>query len=142
MACSIIDSGRPWLLLWQGNWKWSAGAARLKTNGRPHHESLPRYGQMKINLIACTDADHLTGSQLRQAFLYSANAPKADRELPPAVARAFVKDMRAFLVEKSPIKRDEIAARQLWALKQHYRGKLRITDVYEMFVQDLPATGT
>jgi hypothetical protein len=46
-----------------------------------------------------------------------------------------VKDMRAFLTEKNPIKRDEIAARQLWALKQHYHGKLRITDVHEMFLQ-------
>jgi hypothetical protein len=36
---------------------------------------------------------------------------------------------------KNPIKRDEIAARQLWVLKQRYRGKLRITDVNEMFLQ-------
>ena len=61
--------------------------------------------------------------------------PRKPIELPPAVARAFVKDMRAFFAEPNAIKRDEIAARQLWALKQHYRGKLRITDVYEMFVQ-------
>jgi hypothetical protein len=61
--------------------------------------------------------------------------PRKPIELPPAVARAFVKEMRAFHSEKSPIKRDEIAARQLWALKQHYRGKLRITDVYEMFLE-------
>jgi hypothetical protein len=56
-------------------------------------------------------------------------------ELPPAVARAFVKDVRAFLVEKSLIKRDEIAARQLHALKQRYTGKLRLFDVKEMFLQ-------
>jgi hypothetical protein len=47
-------------------------------------------------------------------------------ELPPAVTRAFVKDMRAFFAEKNAIKRDEIAARQLHALKQHYTGKLRL----------------
>jgi hypothetical protein len=35
--------------------------------------------------------------------------PRKPIELPPAVARAFVKDMRAFLVEKNAIKRDEIA---------------------------------
>jgi hypothetical protein len=30
---------------------------------------------------------------------------------------------------------DKIAARQLHALKQHYRGKLRLSDVKEMFEQ-------
>jgi len=34
-----------------------------------------------------------------------------------------------------PIKADEIAARQLFALKQHYSGKLKLSDVREMFVQ-------
>jgi hypothetical protein len=43
--------------------------------------------------------------------------------------------MRAFLAEKNAIKRDEIAARQLHALKQHYSGKLRLFDVKEMFLQ-------
>jgi hypothetical protein len=56
-------------------------------------------------------------------------------ELQPAVARAFVKDMRAFLAERNAIKRDEIAARQLHALKQHYTGKLWLFDVKEMFLQ-------
>ena len=32
-------------------------------------------------------------------------------ELPPEVARAFVKDMRAFFAETHAIKRDAIAAR-------------------------------
>jgi hypothetical protein len=41
-------------------------------------------------------------------------------ELPPAVARRFVEDMRAFHAEPNAIKRDEIAARQLHGLKQHY----------------------
>jgi hypothetical protein len=52
------------------------------------------------------------------------------------VARAFVKDMRAFFAEKSPLKRDEIAARQLHALREHQRPRektLRLTDVHEMF---------
>ena len=57
---------------------------------------------------------------------------RKELEVPAAVARSFVKDMRAFFAEPNAIKRDEIAARQLWALKQHYRGKLRITDVYEI----------
>jgi hypothetical protein len=61
--------------------------------------------------------------------------PRKPIELPPAVARAFVKDMRAFLPEENAIKRDETAARQLHALKQHYTGKLRLFEVKEMFLQ-------
>jgi hypothetical protein len=39
--------------------------------------------------------------------------PRKPIELPPAVARQFVEDMRAFYAEKNPIKRDEIAGRQM-----------------------------
>jgi hypothetical protein len=46
-----------------------------------------------------------------------------------AVARRFVDDMRAFRAEPNAIKRDEIAARQLHALKQRYTGKQRLSDV-------------
>jgi hypothetical protein len=56
-------------------------------------------------------------------------------ELPPTVARRFIVDMLAYFAEPNSIKRDEIAARQLHALRQHYSGKLRLTDVAEMFVQ-------
>ncbi len=61
--------------------------------------------------------------------------PRKPIELPPAVARRFVEDMRAFFAEKNSVKRDEIAARQLHALRQHYAGKLKLIDVREMFVQ-------
>jgi len=37
-------------------------------------------------------------------------------ELPPKVAQAFVRDMRAFLKAKDQLKRDDIASRQLHAL--------------------------
>ena len=40
-------------------------------------------------------------------------------ELPPEVARRFFEDMRAFHREPNPIKRDEIAARQLHALAEN-----------------------
>jgi hypothetical protein len=33
------------------------------------------------------------------------------------------------------IKRDEIAARQLHVLRQHYPGKLRLSDVAQMFLE-------
>ena len=38
-------------------------------------------------------------------------------ELPPKVARRFVEDMRAYFAEKNAIKRDEIAGRQMNALR-------------------------
>ena len=43
--------------------------------------------------------------------------------------------MRAFFAAKSKIKADEIAGRQLYALKQYYPGKLRLSDVKEMFLR-------
>jgi hypothetical protein len=43
--------------------------------------------------------------------------------------------MLAYFAEPNSIKHDEIAARQLHALRQHYSGKLRLTDVTAMFVQ-------
>jgi hypothetical protein len=57
-------------------------------------------------------------------------------ELPPEVARPFFEDMRAFHREPTPIKRDEIAARQLHALRGYLRPsdrKLRLADVKELF---------
>ena len=58
-------------------------------------------------------------------------------ELPPQVAKAFVRDMRAFFKAKDQLMQDEIAAGTGWMLKQHFpRGtKLRLTDVKEMFLQ-------
>ena len=61
--------------------------------------------------------------------------PRKPIELPPKVAKAFIADMRAFFAEKNTIKADGIAARQLHALGQHYAGKLRLSDVKEMFLQ-------
>jgi hypothetical protein len=62
--------------------------------------------------------------------------PAKPTELPPTVARAFVRDMRAFHAEKSPIKRDEIASRQIHVLRQ-YQGKrerpIKLHQVKQMF---------
>jgi hypothetical protein len=58
-------------------------------------------------------------------------------ELPPEIAKAFVKDMRAFFKAKGH-EADEIAARQCHALRA-YQGprekKLRLSDVKAMFLQ-------
>jgi hypothetical protein len=59
-------------------------------------------------------------------------------ELPPRVAEAFVRDMRAFFKAKKQLKQDEIASRQLhalWAFQRRREKKLRLADVKEMFLQ-------
>ena len=38
-------------------------------------------------------------------------------ELPPAAAKAFVQDMKAFFKAKGQHMQDEIAAKQVWLLK-------------------------
>jgi hypothetical protein len=57
-------------------------------------------------------------------------------ELPPEIAKAFVRDMRLFFKAKDQNKRDEIAARQRSALGE-LQGprdkKLRVTDVIKMY---------
>ena len=58
--------------------------------------------------------------------------------LPSEVAKAFMADMRAFFAEPDPIKRDEIAARQLRALRLYSprtMRKLRLSDVHQMFIE-------
>jgi hypothetical protein len=42
-------------------------------------------------------------------------------------------DMRSFHAEPTAIEADKIAARHLHALRQNYAGKLRLSDVKEMF---------
>jgi hypothetical protein len=58
-------------------------------------------------------------------------------ELPPEAAKAFVRDMKAFFRAKGQLMQDEIAAKQVWLLKQHLpRGtNLRTSDVKELFLQ-------
>ena len=57
---------------------------------------------------------------------------------PPEAARSFMEDMHAFYAEPNPIKRDEIAGRQMSALRQ-YQGPrekpARIPDAKDMFRQ-------
>jgi hypothetical protein len=65
------------------------------------------------------------------AGLHPAHAPQADRTL----ARGRAPLCRRHAREPNAIKRDEIAARQLHALKQYYASKLQLSDVKEMFEQ-------
>jgi hypothetical protein len=64
--------------------------------------------------------------------------PTKSIELPPRVAQAFVRDMRAFFKAKNQLKQDEIASRQLHALIAFQRPrdkKLRLADVKQMFLE-------
>jgi hypothetical protein len=66
------------------------------------------------------------------------NFVKKPLNLPPSVARAFGRDMKAYFAEGSAIKRDAIAARQLHALKEHEGPRekaLRLSDVKQMFLE-------
>lgn len=64
--------------------------------------------------------------------------PVKDWDLPPAVARRFTEDMRAYFAEPDEHKRDAIAVRQLSVLNDHKppRAKrLWLADVKELFRQ-------
>ena len=57
-------------------------------------------------------------------------------DVPPSVARGFVKIMHAYLAEKNAIKRDKIAGDASRLLKPYLPPrdrKLRPPDIYEMF---------
>jgi hypothetical protein len=64
--------------------------------------------------------------------------PSKPIELPPKVAKTFVKHMRAYYAEPSAIKRDKIAGEAASLLKPYLPPrdrKLRLPDVYELFEQ-------
>jgi hypothetical protein len=64
--------------------------------------------------------------------------PRNPLELPPAAARSFAIEMRAYHATNDSIKRDELAARQAWLLSEHFwprEKKLRVIDVWQMFVE-------
>jgi hypothetical protein len=56
-------------------------------------------------------------------------------EMPPAAALRFLADMRTFHSTDDAIKRDQIAARQLHALREHLPrdAKLSLYDVKQLF---------
>ena len=57
-------------------------------------------------------------------------------DLPMEVAKAFVRDMLAYFAEPNATRRDEIAARQMQALRKYQGARekpIRISDVIEMF---------
>jgi hypothetical protein len=79
---------------------------------------------------------HILGFVIPTSRGYIRAMPCKPLELPPDVADAFVAEMRAFFAEPNPIKRDEIAIRQMSVLRQ-YQGPrekpVSIADIMEMF---------
>ena len=62
--------------------------------------------------------------------------PRKPIEIPSAAAKAFVKDMRAFHAAKTGLEKDEVAVRQLHALREFQRPgdkQIKITDVHRLF---------
>jgi hypothetical protein len=61
--------------------------------------------------------------------------PRKPLSVPPAAAKAFAKICERSTPQRLA-SRDEIAARQLHALREHLRPgeKLRLTDVHELFL--------
>ena len=61
--------------------------------------------------------------------------PRKQLEVPPAVARSFVKIMRAYFTEKNLIKRDQIAGDAAFLLESHMRPnqRLRLPDIKDLF---------
>ena len=62
---------------------------------------------------------------------------RKELSLPPEVAKALVRDMRAFFKAKDQLEENEIASRQGWLLKRHLprRTKLRRSDVKQLFFE-------
>jgi hypothetical protein len=57
-------------------------------------------------------------------------------DLPPDVARAFMDDLKAYVAATTGLAKDEIAARQLRALREYLRpsdGRLRVAEVRALF---------
>jgi hypothetical protein len=54
-------------------------------------------------------------------------------DLPPSVGRRLIADMHAFYAEPDKNKADEIAAGILHLLREHYREKLRMSDIKDLF---------
>jgi hypothetical protein len=67
---------------------------------------------------------------------YFVAMPSKPIDMPPKVARGFVRAMNDYFADEDPTKRDAIAAHQLSVLGQ-YQGprekKLRLEDVKELF---------
>jgi hypothetical protein len=62
--------------------------------------------------------------------------PRKQLEVPPAVARDFVKIMRAYFAEQNLIKRDQIAGDAVFLLEHHLppnKRRLRLPDIKDLF---------
>jgi len=91
---------------------------------------------IQLNAIRCNGLQ-ISGGGLLRSLKYPNNLRK-QLDIPPEIAKAFVRDMKAFFKARDQLARDETAAGTGWILQNHMpRGtKLGITEVKEMFYQE------
>jgi probable addiction module antidote protein len=90
---------------------------------------------LDIRLIAIS-SDKLPQSNYGKPGITEKARARKKLDLPQDVARAFIKDMREYFREKHPIRRGEIARRQLVALRDYNPSSVKellLPDIYEMF---------
>ena len=97
---------------------------RTKVNGWAAGKETAPAGGRRAGAVLGSVHSPATGTRLSQEFqgtkgsnrfrgAYLQAMPGKPIELPPTVAKAFVRDMRAFFAAPNTLKQDEIAARQL-----------------------------
>jgi len=59
--------------------------------------------------------------------------PRKAFELPPGVARQFVRDMKAYFAAGRSPKADAIAATQAWLLSEHTAKTVKVHEVRQLF---------
>jgi hypothetical protein len=99
-----------------------------------------RCDRQGINIPAHLEAfvnSHESRDQQQLTLRSSETMLRKNLVTPPEAAKAFVRDMRAFFKAKSQLMRDDIAARQVWLLKQQLPRwtTLPTSDVKELFLQ-------
>jgi hypothetical protein len=106
------------------------------------HEAVPRCGSYEVRFADGRPSrffywDDIPGRRLNpktltgeQAEQWAKTFARGERD------KAFVADMRAYFAAQDKTKADEIASRQIEALKPYYAGKLRLSDVKAIFLAE------
>src|SRR5262245_50392162 len=90
----------------------------------PVRPCLPAISRPEMSRRGSRRAFKPTTARVRSRFRERLNTSlmvRQELKLPPQVAKAFVRDMKAFFKAKDQLKQDEIAARQRCALQQYQR---------------------
>jgi hypothetical protein len=88
------------------------GMRREQGSYRPTHYGMRAQDHGALLASLARKVNAFVDSHFRAGTPIFKTMPRKPIELPPAVARRFVEDMRAYFAEKNQVKRDGIAARQ------------------------------